>query len=521
MAAFTMTCNLIHAQKIVKSYYDYKKTKVHEEYSTNNYGVKNGSYKEFSEYGGILTQGTCKNDIKVGKWVTNNSDGTPHKIETFNDKGEMDGPFTGWANGIMIRQGTYKNDKKSGMWTIIEAYTNYDLSDEQKKGCEFYKYSTNYKEEKEVNDGKVIAYFYPSGKIFWERNFVNGKMVGDEIVYFPNGSKQSHKKLDETGKLIFDKSWYKSGKLQMSRSWETGVYVYEGHNEDGSPDSNMKYEKQKKEQDEAKAKEDAENYKTYIADGDKKFGAKDYVLAEKLYTNASKLMPNEQYPSEKLKAINELYAEKNKKQDEIFQILSFLKKEKLPTQKEFIFQPKDSYTEFYRSAGYKLISEGDPTNYNYTVMDFAVGNNDRGIFSISMEKCNNICKSLVRTQLDDNSSFIYTDSLLNALKNLLSASKNYLIQDQKLKTNIEQLNQLKDSDKDNKKLYSKMLEMNEKEQIKISTMGDGSLILPLLENQNLVFDKIISLKGKDNTEFIKQIKSADTIEAVKKILGLE
>jgi len=59
----------IAQQKLTKTFYDFKKTKVKEEFFTDSYGVKNGVYKEYSEFGGILVQSTYKSDIKVGTWT--------------------------------------------------------------------------------------------------------------------------------------------------------------------------------------------------------------------------------------------------------------------------------------------------------------------------------------------------------------------------------------------------------------------------------------------------------------------
>lgn len=307
----TFICNSIFSQKLVKTYWDYKKTQLQTEYYTDAYGAKNGSFKGYSQYGGILIQANYKNDVKVGKYIENYENGKPHIVENYNDKGELDGQVSYYKLDITVpsQQGAYKSDKKNGIWTFIEAYTNYDLSDEEKKGCEFTKGSITYKEDKEVYDGKVILYFYPSGKIYWERNFTDGKKVGEEISYFPNGNKQTHKKFDADSKLIFEKSYYKDGKLQMSRSWETGTYVYEGYNQDGSPDSNMKYEKQQKEQEEAQSKKNAENYNNYIAEGDKKFASKDYEGAAKYFDAATRLnqgQAKEKYPKDKLSEIESI-----------------------------------------------------------------------------------------------------------------------------------------------------------------------------------------------------------------------
>lgn len=211
LAALIMTCQLTRAQKIVKTFYDYKQTKLHEQYTTNNFGVKSGSYKEFSEYGGVLVQGTYKSDVKVGKWTTNNKDGTPYKVETFNDQGELDGPFTGWINGFIARQGTYKIGKKNGTWIFIESadrimgQSYYSLTDEEKKINAYIKSSCIYKDDEPVYDGHTVMTYYPSGKTYRDATFSNGKVIGDNMVYFPNGKLIFYQKYDANGQVLLQK----------------------------------------------------------------------------------------------------------------------------------------------------------------------------------------------------------------------------------------------------------------------------------------------------------------------------
>ena len=67
-SVFVCIGGFTNAQTLYRTYYDYKKTHVHEEFYANSYGVKNGTYKEYSEYGGVLIQGTLKDDKKNGTW---------------------------------------------------------------------------------------------------------------------------------------------------------------------------------------------------------------------------------------------------------------------------------------------------------------------------------------------------------------------------------------------------------------------------------------------------------------------
>lgn len=267
LAAFTMTCHLIHAQKIVKSYYDYKKTKVHEEYATNNYGVKTGSYKEFSEFGGILVQGTYKNDIRVGKWVTNNSDGTPSMIENFNDNGERNGIFKSWLNGHVITEANYVNGKKNGNckeWNAsadqLKSDANYKDGQMDGKCLIYYenesyqkgdaiihqiKSETNYKAG--VREGKFISY-NKKGGLNCEGTYANDIKIGEWKYYNEDGSTLRAKFIWDTDNKGKGEEYYPSGKLKMSSDavskngdilyvgkqigyFESGVKQYEQEND--------------------------------------------------------------------------------------------------------------------------------------------------------------------------------------------------------------------------------------------------------------------------------------------------
>ena len=125
----TLTIN-VYSQKLVKTYWDYRKTKIQSEYYSDAYGTKNGAYKGYSEYGGILLQGSYKDDAPIGKWTENYLDGKLHFIKIYTSPG----------------------------------YTNFD-----------------------VNDGKIISYYEDGKTIKYERNFKNHELDGDCKEYDETG----------------------------------------------------------------------------------------------------------------------------------------------------------------------------------------------------------------------------------------------------------------------------------------------------------------------------------------------
>jgi hypothetical protein len=160
VACFTLAINSF-SQKLIKTYWDYYKTKLQAEYYTDAYGVKNGSFKGYSEYGGILMQGTFKDGSPIGKWIENYKNGKLHFIKFYetpgydnleieNGKqityyedgitimgernlknGELDGVFKDYnENGILILEGEYVNGvfERTG-----ESKRIYDEEQEKKK----------------------------------------------------------------------------------------------------------------------------------------------------------------------------------------------------------------------------------------------------------------------------------------------------------------------------------------------------------------------------------------------------
>ena len=78
------------SQKLVKTYWDYSKTKLQSAYYTDSYGTKNGLFKGYSEYGGILMQGVFKDGFPIGKWIENYENGKLHLVKFYTSPGYND-----------------------------------------------------------------------------------------------------------------------------------------------------------------------------------------------------------------------------------------------------------------------------------------------------------------------------------------------------------------------------------------------------------------------------------------------
>ncbi len=118
--AFTINA---YSQKRVKEYYDWAKTKIMREYYTDAYGTLNGSYTAYSEYGGIMKQGQCKDNGPIGKWIENYDNGKLHYIKTYDTPGTydfqvIDGKIISYYDdGKTIKyERNFKNLELNGVW---------------------------------------------------------------------------------------------------------------------------------------------------------------------------------------------------------------------------------------------------------------------------------------------------------------------------------------------------------------------------------------------------------------------
>jgi hypothetical protein len=173
MLALTINAN---SQKLVKEYYDWAKTKIKREYYTDAYGTCNGPYKAYSEYGGILKQGQCKNDGPIGKWIENYSDGKLHYIKIYDTPGTFD---------FQVIDGK-----------IISYYENGKI----------IRYEKNFKDMK--LDG-IIKEYDEKGNIINEGRYVNGVFEPTGITKIKFDEEQEKQKQLEAEKLLKKTEEYK------------------------------------------------------------------------------------------------------------------------------------------------------------------------------------------------------------------------------------------------------------------------------------------------------------------------
>ena len=162
LASLALSINAF-SQKLVKTYYDLYNTKIQSEYYTDAYGEMVGTFKGYSQYGGILLQGSYKDGAPIGKWTENYENGKLHFIRIFDTPGNglkvVDGKIIWYyEDGKTIKQeknlkngdydGVYKEYDENGSLTLEGIYVNgilertgeskriYDEEQEKKKALQ-------------------------------------------------------------------------------------------------------------------------------------------------------------------------------------------------------------------------------------------------------------------------------------------------------------------------------------------------------------------------------------------------
>lgn len=259
-----------YSQKTIKTYYDYQKQHVHEIYTTDNYGTKNGVYTEYSEYGGVLTAGTFKNGTMVGKWIGKDDKGKIQEEVTYDNDGKYNGQRNRYVDGYKYAEENYRHGVPCGHWKTwfgrdggsenTDTYGVFLKADgtTQLRYDEYYKpCAPNYEKrvclegydldstKKEYNlqgvliskinyklglkNGKATYYDIDgSGDIMQEGTYQNDTVVGEWKTTWDNHGRQTWKKSDASYYKI--KDYGKSGTtiFKVTNYYMSGVKENEG-----------------------------------------------------------------------------------------------------------------------------------------------------------------------------------------------------------------------------------------------------------------------------------------------------
>ncbi len=198
------------SQTLKRTYYDeYTKTILLEEYYVNSAGYGNGLYKKYWKDGNLTLKGTYKDGSKEGVWTSYSNISGKQEVsqtETYKNN-QLNGPAVYYMEGTLVKEkGNYLNDERDGEWEILQSFDSYGFPEEIRKGAKYVKGTFHYKEGKIVYpDGERKVYFYPSGKIYVHGNYLDGKMVGDQIMYNPDGTIKTQQHFDTAEELELKK----------------------------------------------------------------------------------------------------------------------------------------------------------------------------------------------------------------------------------------------------------------------------------------------------------------------------
>lgn len=269
LASFALTFSAF-SQKLVKTYWDYYNTKIQSEYYTDAYGKKVGTFKGYSQYGGILMQGSYKDGAPIGKWTENYENGKLHFIRIFDTPGNGLSVINGkiiwyYEDGKTIKQeknlkngdydGVYKEFDEKGTLTLEGKYVNgvfertgeskriYDEEQEKKKQLKkeqeaatllinTEKYNKTIIEADKAYDIKdfrnALELYKSASKILGNEKYPKDK-ISEIIEKFQINSTfiYDYSKSEEYNTLVEDFNTLKADfKIKSVKAYNTSTYTY-------------------------------------------------------------------------------------------------------------------------------------------------------------------------------------------------------------------------------------------------------------------------------------------------------
>jgi len=457
---FALTINA-YSQKLVKEYYDWGKTKIKREYYTDAYGTLNGSYKAYSEYGGIMKQGQCKNDGPIGKWTENYYDGKLHYIKFYDTPG---------TNNFQVKDGkiiSYYEDGKT------------------------IKYERNFKNME--LDGTWKEYD-EKGIITKEGKYVNGVFEPTGITKTKYDEEQEKEKQRQAIILLKNAEEYKNiipdaDKAFVAKDYKKALELYKSASD---LMMNEKYPKDKI----------SEILETYHANS--KFFS-EYIKGQydSLVDDFKKTKSDF-----KIKSVTEYnqytYKHEEKRPQSVNYNCDCMKPwdEQYASNATECFKKNPNYYEPYQKA----ITEC------YFKFDKALDDEEKAVKKSSMS---------INFNKTNHTFYAYDKQVF--LKNIAIAKNNYnkaksmMILALKFDENVKKIENLNNENK-KKKLFKKYSLVLADFQAKYNAYPSLDECITILNEANLFLEKVISLYSTDTKELEKQLKSAETVEQIKSII---
>jgi antitoxin component YwqK of YwqJK toxin-antitoxin module len=161
---------------------------------TDSKGLKQGRWEKRFPNGGIMYEGSFKNNKPYGEWKRYHESGGIKAILLYNEDNDSVKARLFESSSFPVAEGIYLHEKKSGKWTWFSEKTK--ISEEEyvngmKNGICRKFYPTGELLEESVwkddrREGKYQA-FYQSGKPYLQCMYRNNRRNGRCFSYFPSG----------------------------------------------------------------------------------------------------------------------------------------------------------------------------------------------------------------------------------------------------------------------------------------------------------------------------------------------
>ena len=227
-----------YSQKLVKTYYDWSKKKIQAEFYTDAYGTRNGVFKGYSEYGGLLMQGVLKNSLPVGKWIENYTNGKLHFIKYYNTPGTYDFQvqdgkvISYYEDGKTIKyERNFKKLELDGIWKeynekgILIEEDNYINGESEKRRkrieSENIEYERRKKEGKEKEDAVNYKNYITYGESYLvKKDYDEAKKFFLLATNLSNNELYPKDKIKEIDELIEKEAQVKAKKAQSKSKFD-------------------------------------------------------------------------------------------------------------------------------------------------------------------------------------------------------------------------------------------------------------------------------------------------------------
>ena len=140
---------------------------------TDDGGVRHGPFRQWSDDGTVLNDGTYENGERDGQWLEYYADGTPKALTTYS-VGVRDGEWKTWfENGKLSGEGSYADGRKDGKATFY-----YDDGTPKAEGM----WKNDVKVGKSTN-------WHPDGSLMSEGEYIDGNKTGAWVDVDASGNR--------------------------------------------------------------------------------------------------------------------------------------------------------------------------------------------------------------------------------------------------------------------------------------------------------------------------------------------